>query len=230
MNSKKHLLLACTILFFGMRTHAQKFLPSFDRFAEKESFLVNKKGDTIKFILKDLDRKKGIIVNVEGKTLEGDKFEYKAEEILSMGLQPSGFSKYATTVENVTNLNRMEKTNMNELTKKYAIFFQEYLEDKKRTVLVQLLNPTFSSKIRVYDDPLAAKTGGIGVGGIQVTGGDDKSFYVKWNNKTFRMKKKEYDEYFDKFFGNCPAFKAKFPRAKWNDFEEHLYFFETQCN
>ncbi|MCY7356918.1 MAG: hypothetical protein LH609_05510 [Rudanella sp.] len=59
------------------------------------------------------------------------------------------------------------------------LFYNEKLDEPKREVLVQLVNPGFESRIRVYDDPFATETMGVGFVGVQLTGGMDKSFYLR---------------------------------------------------
>jgi len=229
-NMKKSYVILSLLLVsvFSKTALAQRFLPAFNNFSgKKESLLVNQKGDTIHFFIKDLDRKKGLIVNVEGKTLDGQKFEYNAEEITFMALAPSDLAKLGATSETTSSINRIQKRDMKELSRDYALFYQEYLEDKKRTVLLQLVNPTFCEKIRVYDDPFASQTGGVSYGGMQVTGGDDKSYYVKFNGKTERLKKKEYNEKAEAYYSNCSKFKEQYKKTKWVDFEEHIWFNEN---
>jgi hypothetical protein len=228
MKKIRIVLLSALLSMMVKVSVAQKFLPAFDTFSsKKESLLVNLKGDTIRFFIKDLDRKKGLIVNVEGKTVDGNKFEYKAEEITFMALPPSDYAKLSTTSETVSSINRIQKRDTKELSREYALFYQEYLADKERTVLLQLVNPDFCEKIRVYDDPFASKTGGVSYGGMQLTGGDDKSFYVKWSGKTERMKKKEYDDKALLYYANCSKFKEQFKKIKWSNFEEHVLFNEN---
>ena len=60
------------------------------------------------------------------------------------------------------------------------------VEKKKTQVsMLQLLNPSFSSKIKVYDDPFSRKTTSLAVGSIKMAGGKTRttSFYrreIKW--------------------------------------------------
>ena len=218
------------VLLTTSQAFSQEFLPAIERFSsKKESFLVTSKGDTTKFFLDDLDRKKGLIVNVAGRTADGKKFEHKAEDVTFMALAPSDYAKFAAFSEGSASVIRASKTDFKQINRDLIFFYQEYLDDKQRTVLVQQINPGFDSKLRVYDDPFAAQTAGIGVGGMQMTGGMDKSFYVNYKGKTFRMYKRDYDRMFPEFFGNCPNLKAQYKNAAWRDFAEHLYFYEQTC-
>lgn len=218
------------LLVAGVQAQAQQFLPPIETFSSKKNaYLITTKGERVEFILDDLDRKRGLIYDVEGKTLDGKKFDYKAEEIQEMGLPPSNFAKFASATESTNSIARAKRTDVSQVGRELVLFFQEYLDDDKRTVLVQLLNPTFADKIRVYDDPFAAETAGIGFAGVQMTGGMDKSFYVKHGGKTFRLKKKNYDEYIAKFYGSCPDMLAKFKSMPWRDFAAHVFYFDQSC-
>ena len=215
----------------AQQSFAQTFLPAIERFSgKKESFLVTAKGDTTKFILDDLDRKKGLIVNVAGKDMSGKKFEYKADQVKFMALAPADFAKLAAFSEGTGSVLRASKTDFKQINRDLIFFYQEYLEDKKRTVLVQLVNPGFDNAIRVYSDPFAKQTSGIAVGGIQMTGGMDKSYYVNYNGKTYRLYKKNYTKKFAEFFGNCPELKAKYKNGAWRDFASHLFYYDQSCN
>jgi hypothetical protein len=230
---KTCLTCICAVLVgvgLSFKSFAQEFLPAIETFSgKKDCYLVTTKGDTIKFLLDDLDRKKGLIVNVEGKAADGKKFEYKAEEIQFLALAPSDYAKFAAFNEGMSSVTRAGKTDFKQISRELVLFYQEYLEDKKRTVLVQLVNPGFNSHVKVYDDPYAAQTAGVGVAGMQVTGGNDKSYYVKYNGKTTRVYKKDYGKKFTEYFGNCQALKTKYKNAAWRDFAQHLYFFEQNC-
>lgn len=209
----------------------QQLLPAMDRFSDKKpGYLITMKGERIEFTLKDLDRKKGLIVNVEGKTLDGKKFEMDAAEIKELALAPSDWAKLGSTLNATQSVLTATKTDINKLNPDLVYFFQENIGDKKNTTaLLQLLNPQFSSKIRIYHDPFAAETAGVGIGGIQVTGGIDKSYYVKVGEKTRRIFKRDYDKDFPLFFNSCETLTKKYKDFAWRDFPDHVFFFENDC-
>jgi hypothetical protein len=218
------------VLLSTSQAFSQEFLPAIERFSsKKESFLVTSKGDTTKFFLDDLDRKKGLIVNVAGRTTDGKTFEHKAEDVTFMALAPSDYAKFAAFSEGSSSVLRASKTDFKQINRDLIFFYQEYLDDKQRTVLVQQVNPGFDSRLRVYDDPFAAQTAGIGVAGMQMTGGQDKSYYVNYNGKTFRMYKRDYDRLFTEFFGKCPDVMTGFKNHAWRDFASHLFIYEQNC-
>jgi len=101
---------------------------------------------------------------------------------------------------------------------------------KKITALLQLVNPSFGKKIRVYNDPWAGETASVGVAGIKVAGGNEKSYYVKNGDEVaYRIKKKEYSKQYKKLYNNCKAVSKKYPKVKWDDFAKHIAEFTTEC-
>ena len=101
----------------------------------------------------------------------------------------------------------------------YVYFEQSDVRIKKKTetLMLQLLNPHFSNKIRVYHDPLAKETASIGVGGIDVAGGLDKSYYVKTDDVAVKLKKKDYDDEFPLYFKSCKALTKKYGKDDKHD-------------
>ncbi len=209
---------------------AQELLPPFERFSsKKESILILNNGEKIVFYLDDLDRKKGLIYNVEGKTLEGKKFEYEGDEIKELYLVPSDFAKFGGAMKATRSVLKASRTDMKELSREHVHFFQQQIEDRKKTTLLQLLNPDFQSRMRIFDDPMAAETMGIGAGPLQLTGGIAKSYYAEIDGKTVKIKKKNYEELFAELFHDCPAVLSKFKSAAWRDLPLHLWEYEQNC-
>lgn len=174
---------------------------------------------------------KKVIYRVEGKTIAGKKFKYEADEIQELGLNPSDFAKMAALSESTRSIAKMQRNKVDEATRNLVLFYNEKLDEPKREVLVQLVNPGFESRIRVYDDPFATETAGVGFAGVQLTGGMDKSFYVRANGKVFRLKKKNYDENFATIFGSCPALMTKYGKDfAWRDFCSHVFMFDQECD
>jgi hypothetical protein len=222
-----------TLLAFCLAgaTSAQQFLPPIDRFSgNKPGYLITTAGDRIEFTLDDLDRKKGLIIRVEGKTLDGKKFRYEADQIQELGLTPSDFAKMASVGNSTSSIAKMKASRVDESARNLVVFNQEHLDDPDRTVLVQLINPGFESKIRVYDDPFATQTTGVGFGGVMITGGIDRSYYVKVSGKIIRLKKRNYDEMFNALFRGCAGLMTKYGKSfAWRDFNEHVFFYDQSC-
>jgi len=114
----------------------------------------------------------------------------------------------------------------------YTYFEQSavMIKKKRKTLLVQLLNPHFSKKIKVYHDPLAHETMSLGVGGIKLVGGLEKSYYVKKDGKpaAVRLFKKDYKKEFKGFYSSCT--KVSKMKPNWEDFALHVYTVAKECD
>ena len=74
------------------------------------------------------------------------------------------------------------------LLKSKNTIFLERVQNKKETLIPQLINPGFDDKIQVYHDPKAKETGGSALTGGLV-GGKDKSYYFSKEIITTLVKK-----------------------------------------
>jgi hypothetical protein len=226
------LLALCLLQLLALQTvSAQQFLPPIERFSgSKPGYLILKSGEKIEFKLDDLDRKKGLIIRVEGKTLDGKKFQYEADQIRELGLAPSDYAKLNSFTESTRSIAKMQRNKVNETGRDLVLFYNERLDDQNREALLQLVNPGFDSQIQVYNDPFAMETLGVGFAGVQLTGGMDMSYYVKTKGKVIRLKKKNYDELFRPLFDSCPAVMAKYGKKfAWRDFCYHVFMLDQEC-
>ncbi len=90
----KSIFLLIVALHVAVTVSAQQFLPPIQRFSSsKPGYLITRSGQRVEFTLDDLDRKRGLIIRVEGKTLDGKKFKYEADEVQELGLAPSDYAK-----------------------------------------------------------------------------------------------------------------------------------------
>jgi hypothetical protein len=229
---KKFILLSASLLCQVCAVSAQQFLPPVERFSgSKPGYLITKTGERVEFTLDDLDRKRGLIIRITGKTPDGKKVKYEAADVAELGLAPSDAAKFGSLMSSTRSIAKIQRTKVGESTRDLVLFYSEHLDDPNRDVLVQLVNPGFDSRIRVYDDPFAAETTGFAVGGVALTGGMDKSFYVRTKEgKVIRLKKRNYDEMFRPLFDSCPAVMAKYGKDfAWRDFCSHVFLFDESC-
>lgn len=233
----KTTLLFCFSLCFTFMLEAQDFLVGSDRFSSKKiSYLFLKDGSEVQGYIKDIDRKKGLIEEIVLK-IDGKKSKFKPEDIDYMYLMPSGFDKFAKAYDSAFDLTEEEKdrsVNMGYIKEGYVLFesTEVMIKKKKRNLLLQLVNPGYNSKIRVYHDPLAQESMSAGIGGFKVAGGDKKSFYVKKGDAiAYRLKKKKYDDEWKELFKDCLSIKDSFDgKMKWYDFSKHVFAYTTECD
>lgn len=228
--------LAALFLFAVNAITAQKFLePSFTYSGKKISYLTMDDGTEHEVYVKKIKREKGLIEELKVEGPNGEKVKIKPEEIKFMYLPQSGWDAFTQDMDFLTDAQKWDNDNVDQgkIADGYVYFEKAEVQLKKgkETLMMQLLNPSFSSKVKVYHDPYAKETAAVGFGGITVAGGDAKSYYVSANGKAaFKLEKKNYDDEFSKIFGKCKAIQQKFEKIKWSEFEEHVYTHSQECD
>lgn len=209
---------------------AQQFLPEMEFLStQKPGYLLTKSGQRIVVTLEKVHRKKGAIEGVLVKTTDGSTVDYKAADIEEMGFPPADVAKGIAVKETMGSVFRAKNADIKQIGRDTVLFYHEYLDDQKRDVLLQLLNPGFDHKIRVYHDPSASQTSGVGFGPVMITGGLDKSYYIRKNDTAYRIRKGDYEAEFKKLYGDCPTLASKYPASAWRDLVRHVYDYEQIC-
>ena len=235
---KKTLLLLVSLSSFSLVAFAQTFIPAFDRFSGKEiAYIYLDDGTKIEGTIDDLNRKKGLIEEVTIlPTGQKQKRKIEPKEIKTMYLPASGYNKLFSSLDQTFDAQKWKSNdvNMEIINKGYAYFEKVTVQLKKETedLLMQMVNPSFSSKIKVFHDPLAQESMKFGVAGITMAGGDDKSYYVQVGNTVVKkIKKNDYDDEYVNLYKSCPALLEKIKKhPRWVNFDKHLLEYTTLCN
>jgi hypothetical protein len=198
------------------------------------STIILEDGKVVKGFRDDVDRKKGQIYYVKLKdSITGDKVEFYAEDIREMYLYPGGLEKLSKSSRQIFDMRRWGSRDLeSDLINQGFIFFKKQLvslknKKEERELLMQLINPRFSSAIEVYGDPFAKESTSLGIGGFNVAGGLAKSYYFKKGDKIFWLEKKNLENYYELLFGDNPAFMSKYPekKAKWKMLGEYVFMY-----
>ncbi|PWJ42892.1 YgdI/YgdR family lipoprotein [Sediminitomix flava] len=231
----KKIITLFALCIFISPVFAQELLtPTFQYSHKKTAYITLADGTEIKGTLKDVDRKKGLIEEIKIVDLEGKKHKLTPDQVKHMYLPPSGLDKLGKAIDFLNDARRWtdDKLDQDLLGKNYAYFENSKVQVKKKqlTLLVQLLNPTFSKSVKIYHDPMAGETASIGVGPIKA-GGIAKSYYVKvvgQSDVATRLKKKDYSAEFKPMWGSCEAVVAEYASPKWRDLSKHAVKF-SEC-
>jgi hypothetical protein len=163
----------------------------------------------------------------------GEKVKYASDQVLSVRIKSSDLLKLFMVTEAGSSISEMANTNFNDIINRQFVIFETALTPKKNDTkrLLQILNAGFDSRLKVFADP-TAKTSGLNVGGIQLTGGEDKAYlFVKGGEKAFTVKKGSYSKNFEELFGDCPkmieAYKNN--KIKWEDVALHVFYYNQFC-
>lgn len=163
-------------------------------------------------------------------TVTGEKLKFKAEQVARLRVKIDALARMEMLADKTSNLKKLRDADFSEITdREYAYYDQVQIPGKDVFVLIQLLNPGFDSKIKVYDKPMA-KTGETEIGGIAVSGGQAKAYYVIRDGVTTEISRGKYAKtFFPLLFSGCPELIAAFPDPEFADFAEHVLYFETKC-
>lgn len=233
---KQILTLALLASIFCVK--AQSFLVPVEGFiGAQPSKVVTVTGDTIKGELKSAMFMNGLLKSFTYELAgTGEKRKFKAEEVKYLRIKASKMANLESMASGASSLRRMSNTNFDDIKNREFIEFEQALQpgDKTKYALLQLLNPGFDSKIKVYSDPAGQKTSTTTIGGMAVTGGEDKSYLVvKGGIKAERVKKKDYNESFAMLFGDCPEliknFSASGEKLSFFDFATHVFDYDKAC-
>ena len=197
----KTTLIVTVIILITSNLSAQQLLsPSF-RFSKKEiSYVRLENGTEVKGTLNDIDRKKGLIKFIKIEDGTGTVHKLKPSAVKYMYAMPSGFDKAMKALDMIKDVQKWndEKLNQDLVNQGYVYFETVNVKVKKKEMplLMQLLNPTFSKSVKVYHDPMAKETAGVGVGGITVAGGLAKSYFLMLDtdNVAYKIEKKKYQK------------------------------------
>jgi hypothetical protein len=231
------LLTTTVLLLFVICLNAQSFTRGVDLYSKKKpAYITLTSGEEVVGEIDKVKRKKGQIESIRLEMENGDEVEYTPNDIKHAFLPASGLDKFAKDYDDAFNATTWGKDSPEgeRIKDGYAYFQTELVQLKKEeaTLLMQVVNPHFNDRITVYFDPMASESGSMSLGGIQVAGGLEKSYYIKVGDeeKVWRLKKKDYDETLEKLYGDCDKIKPEEARKIfWDDFPLHVYNYSTKC-
>lgn len=224
------------ILTLSYQTFAQDLhTPSFLFSKKKPVYITLTDGTEIEGKIKDLDYQKGIIKKIKIVNLEGKKIKMVPENIKCMYLPQSGVDKFSNAVSLVDDVTKWKSAALDQTRLKKGYVYSErskvMMGKKEKELIFQLLNVSFSDKVKIYHDPFAKETMSVGVAGMKLAGGDAKSYYFKKGDETaFRLYKKTYKKEFSNIWSDCPALVEKYgENPKWTDFSKHVFEYTNEC-
>ena len=224
------LLIFCT----ASSLSAQEFQQRVNGFSKKKtSYITKTDGKVLEGEIDGFKWKKGLPKLVKFE-VSGKKMEIPADEVESMKAAPSGWGRMNAALESTTNLKKLQNADYEEVDRNFSYYEQAGLPTRKgHTVLLQLVNPGFDAKLKVYDDPYSKETAGIGVGGMTMAGGILKSYWVKkaGEKEAFKVEKGKYKKQFKELYGDCPKLMKmlKNKEVKWSEFAKHVYIYTFEC-
>lgn len=224
------------LLFFATSVIAQEFqTPSFTFSHKKKAYLTLSGGEEIIGTIDKIKRTKGLIEEIRVIDGSGSKRKLSPSDVSYMYLPPSGLDKVGNAISTATDTQKWSKSKLDEdLLNQGLVYFEQAtvrIKKKTETLLVQLLNPRFSARVKVYHDPKAKETASIGVAGFNVTGGIAKSYYIQKESDAaaYLFDKAGYKKEFSVFW-NCSAMEGYTSEEKaWRELAKHVATYTTEC-
>jgi hypothetical protein len=237
MFKKVGIILVALFGLYNTAVFAQEFAEKSMTFSYKKlAYVYLENGDSVIGIISKVGYKKGLVDEIKIKK-EGEKkaIEVEINKIKMAYLPLPNLIIASQKIGTVSNANKWEKTGINEkLMKDGYVLYEKtvtVLKGKEEILLLQLINPAFCDKIRVYSDPYAAQSQSFGVGGINLAGGDDLAYYIKVGTQSaMEVKRKDFKDNISNFFGDCPSLEARLKdKSDWTDLAKYILE-HSNCN
>ena len=230
----KKLLLISIVLTQFVYVSAQELLtPMFSFSSSKTSYVTLKDGSEVKGTVHGSKVEKGNLSLIVIKDDNGKKHEMKAEDIKFMYIAPNSIAKLAKAKDNITNVQKWSDDKLNQDYLSQGLLYFESIDvkikDKTYPLLMELLNPSFCSKISVYADPNAHESMSFGVGPMTLAGGELESYFIKPTGEpeAYLVKSSKYKDDFKKVFGKCDKL-SDVKDIKWSNFTNDIITY-TGC-
>lgn len=233
-------LLALIVTISMSAARAQFFVPQLpDPLPEGQSiimmedvYVVKNNGDTISGKLSGVNGTIPDLRHITFKIAKKEKIRVMAEEIKTLAILPGPFitTEGGAVVDMLKGLEN--EAFAAALPEGDWMFFERQRLPQKREYyqFMQLLNPGFDSKIKVYAHPEAESTGGLTGNGIQLTGSMENIYYVSVGGANITeiqqlgYRKKALAE----LYNNCEVIGA-IDKLKWKDFPKHVFAHHQEC-
>lgn len=229
---KMYRILLFAFLLAGLNVvgNAQKLMPGAFDFTQGETvYITLTDGSEVEGMLSNVDQGKGLIKKVILRDNSGKDVQYMADQIERMYIVAGEWNPAAKRYAFIGEASRWDNQNykQNLISKGYVVFEQAVVEmgNKNRSILMQVLNPSFSSQIKVYKNPFLTET----TVDQKQREGELTSYYVKDGGRpAFLLSKGNLKNNFIALFGECQSMVPLKKNATWDQFEQYIYNY-TLC-
>ncbi|MCU0457828.1 MAG: hypothetical protein MUE37_01895 [Bacteroidales bacterium] len=180
----------------------------------------------------------GVYVNngltrLKVKSESGENVKFTPEQVVSLKVKVSDLMKLSMISDAGSSIKEFANSDLNSIVERGWVIFETATTpgQKEAKRVLQLLNPGFDTKIKVFAEP-GAKTGGLSIGGLQVTGGEDRVYlFVKGGAQAFKVKKGSYRDNFQELYSDCPQMLEYFQgeKIRWDDVALHVFTYDQLC-
>ena len=224
----------CLLMLCSIQLSGQGFIKAVDNPWSQECYVTLNNGEEYKGKLSSAVFSGGSVRSLTVKHEDGTKHKYKAEDVKRLLIRFGELAKIETIMEGTTSIQELLELDFNEIIQREYIIFEQALLPKKKNkyALLQLVNPGFDNRIKVYENPTGQETGTMSVGDVAVTGGKERSYLVvKDGEKSVKVKKGSYKKSFSKLFADCEEMMKMYGqrKVKFNDMAYHVLHYDIIC-
>ena len=222
----RQLAFLLSILFFSIEMYSQAFLPAYQpTIGKKEGYVILKDSTKIEGTFSLINHTK----NIKSCTIKdnnGKKHKLKAAQIEKIYILVTGLDKLNALSEVTMGIKELLELDITEvLQPEYYVWENTRTNIKGKMKVLQLINPSFDNKLKVFRDPTA-----IQHESSEFSGSQELSYFVIRNgrNTAHKIKKPAYKSQFEQLFADCPELIEAFAKKKlrWKDFASHVFLYE----
>jgi hypothetical protein len=242
MNKKPTICLIVALAIFSGSIRGQRFVSIIDlneisNLTGSSCIAKLKTGEKAEGILKGLSVTTGYISGVTIKQEDGKKDRFKTSQLESLQVKSSGFTDMASVPAGTVTRNNMSiSTPGNVAEAEYIVFETVNTGKLSGVLLLQLLNPGFCSRIRVYayetDSGNTVTIRDEKKGTVSYTGRAAITYlFVKPGEKPVKIEKSNFRNRLKEIFSDCPAIMSKInnEKIKWDDIAAFVYDYNNEC-
>ena len=232
----KKLIFIPLFIFFTFHCFSQSFIAAVDNIPmNTETIVTTIDGVEITGKIRSAGFVNGIIKSIRLKDADETIHKFKAADIKTIKVKATFLSKLDMITDKTSSLKEIRNTNFDEIIDREWIYFHQIISPKKhkKPLLLQLQNPGFDSKMKVYNNPSAQETSTFSLGDTNIGGGEDRSYIAVMSDGTsFYIRKAKYDKTLKEYLGNCDEFMEvyKDKKLKFKNIAMHVYYYNTYCN
>lgn len=222
------------LLFISSGISAQGFIKPVDFPWSRECRLTLNNGEQHRGVIQTAVFSGGSVRSLTVKLDQGEVLKFNAEDVNKLMIKFGELAKIETVMESTTSLQELVNTDFNEIIEREYIIYEQALLPKKKDkfALLQLLNPGFDGRMKVYENPTGQETGTLSVGDVTITGGRESSYLVvKDGKKSMKVKKGKYKKAFPALFGDCEEMMKMYKgqKVKFEHMAYHVLHYDIVC-
>ncbi|MCX2743164.1 hypothetical protein OO013_04770 [Mangrovivirga sp. M17] len=193
-----------------------------------------------KIILKSGEFEEGKLLNTSENThgitqvtilnRHEEKIKIKSSDIYELHIAMNDAVRFQYVNERNSSVKKMLTKNHPSAIPDDYIIYRNTVVNGNKEVLLQLLNPTFSSQFQVFYNPQARKSTSLEGEHIVWTGDKHRAFLVSKNEgELINVKKNNYKKTFYQLFSDC-SLLTQMKKQNFEDLGNHILLYENCMN